>query len=174
MSFRITAPFGEVSKIHPYGHTGIDIAVPLNTPLKSITSGVVDKVVDYGDKSIGKGILIKLHDGTTAIYGHMNQISVKIGDTVEQGTLLGLSGSIGRSTGPHLHFGLKDTSGHFIDPSPYTSSLINIDTLELVQRGPEMMSVLDMIKELFQAVLHLDILNFVTPLLELIFKIGGL
>ncbi|WP_353618643.1 M23 family metallopeptidase [Bacillus sp. ISL-37] len=115
---RITSRFGEVSSVHSKPHTGIDIALPEGTPLKSITEGVVQSVVDYGSENIGKGVIVQLADGKTAIYGHLSDIKVKAGQIVKEGDLLGLSGNTGRSTGPHLHFGMKE-NGQFIDPTKF-------------------------------------------------------
>jgi hypothetical protein len=115
---RITSRFGEISNVHPKPHTGIDIAMPEGTPLKSITEGVVQRVVDYGSENIGKGVIVQLADGKTAIYGHLSDIKVKAGQIVKEGDLLGLSGNTGRSTGPHLHFGMKE-NGQFIDPTKF-------------------------------------------------------
>lgn len=117
MRVNITSRYGDIDRLHPNGHTGIDFSLQEGTPLKSIFDGVVEKVVDYGGENIGKGVLVKFSDGTTGIYGHMSRILVEEGDKVAEGQTLGLSGNTGYSTGPHLHFGLKD-NGHFIDPTP--------------------------------------------------------
>lgn len=97
-------------------HNGIDIATPVGTKLRSIVDGVVDRVVDYGNKNLGKGVIIRTEDGTRHIYGHLSEVKVKIGEKVNEGTIIALSGDTGHSTGPHLHFGVwKD--GEFRDPS---------------------------------------------------------
>jgi Peptidase family M23 len=118
MKINITSRYGEVDKLHPTGHTGIDFSLNEGTPLKSIFDGVVERVVDYGGDNIGKGVLVKFSDETTGIYGHMSKVMVEQGDRITEGTTLGLSGNTGFSTGPHLHFGLKDATGHFTDPTP--------------------------------------------------------
>src|SRR5574342_1224469 len=56
----------------------------------------------------------------------MNEVKVHIGDKVNAGDIVGLSGNTGNSTGPHLHFGMKDASGHVIDPTPHAEQLANI------------------------------------------------
>jgi hypothetical protein len=117
MKVRITSRYGDIDKLHPNGHTGIDFGLNEGTPLRSVFDGVVERVVDYGADNIGKGVLVKFSDGTTGIYGHMSRILVKEGDKVAEGQTLGLSGDTGFSSGPHLHFGLKE-NGHFIDPTP--------------------------------------------------------
>jgi hypothetical protein len=117
MKVTITSRYGDIDKLHPTGHTGIDFSLQEGTPLKSIFDGIVERVVDYGGENIGKGVLVKFSDGTTGIYGHMSRILVREGDKITEGQTLGLSGNTGFSTGPHLHFGLKE-NGHFIDPTP--------------------------------------------------------
>lgn len=116
MIVRITSKFGEVSRIHPTPHTGIDIGLPEGSQLHSIGEAVVEQVVDYGSQNIGKGVILRLADGREAIYGHMSDIKVKAGQTLHEGDIIGLSGNTGHSTGPHLHFGMKD-NGQFVDPT---------------------------------------------------------
>lgn len=150
MKFRVTAPYGEFTEIHPRGHSGVDIGMPIGTPLQSVQPGVVDKVVDFGDKNIGRGVLIRFEDGTTGIYGHMKTVVVDKGQHVDPGQLLGYSGSTGRSTGPHLHFGLKDTmTGEFLDPSSYIDSLQHTgqvqEFLASLPHAPVMESFPDMV-----------------------------
>lgn len=118
--FRVTEPFGVVTEVHPNPHTGIDIAMNEGTKLFSLSDGVVDRIVNYGDSNIGKGIIIKTNEGEDLIYGHLSDNSlVKIGQEIQKGDLIGLSGNTGRSTGAHLHLGLKDEGGNFVDPSKY-------------------------------------------------------
>ncbi|WHY03451.1 M23 family metallopeptidase [Neobacillus sp. DY30] len=106
-------------------HSGIDLAMPEGTTLRSVADGVVDRVYD-GTGLIGKGLSVKMPDGTRAIYGHMNEVKAHVGDKVNAGDIVGLSGNTGNSTGPHLHFGLKDASGNVVDPTPYADKLASI------------------------------------------------
>lgn len=115
---RITSPFGAKEWFRSHAHTGVDIAMPIGTPLKSIKQAVVERVMDYGNQNIGKGVVLKLSDGKEVIYGHLSEIHVKAGQIVKGGEIIGLSGNTGHSTGPHLHFAIKD-HGQFIDPTPY-------------------------------------------------------
>jgi hypothetical protein len=123
MRFKLTSPFGALEEIrNGKPHTGIDLKMESGTELRSIADGVIERVVDYGSQNIGKGVVIKLEDGTRLIYGHMSDISVKVGEIVSTGKLIGLSGNSGHSTGPHLHFGVwKD--GKHVDPVPYIEKL---------------------------------------------------
>jgi hypothetical protein len=123
MKFRLTGKFGELSPVRDFQpHSGIDLAMPEGTTLRSIANGVVDRVYD-GTGAIGRGLSVKLPDGTRTIYGHMNEVKAHIGDRVNAGDVLGLSGNTGNSTGPHLHFGMKDASGHVMDPTSHAEQL---------------------------------------------------
>jgi hypothetical protein len=126
MKFRLSGEFGELSPVRNWQpHSGIDLATPENTTLRAIGKGVVDKVFT-GEGAIGKGLSIKFPDGTRAIYGHMNEVKAKVGEHVSAGEVIGLSGNTGNSTGAHLHFGLKDSNGSVLDPTPLAEKLSNI------------------------------------------------
>ncbi|MGG2024196.1 M23 family metallopeptidase [Gottfriedia sp. S16(2024)] len=125
MKFRLSGAFGELSPVRDgRPHTGIDIAMPEGTELRSICEGVVQRVVDYGHNNIGKGVIIKGNDGNFYIYGHMSKIRVQKGTYVHDGSFIGLSGNTGHSTGPHLHFGIQAPNGHFIDPTSTFDHLV--------------------------------------------------
>jgi murein DD-endopeptidase MepM/ murein hydrolase activator NlpD len=113
----ITAPFGNVSHIHPNGHTGVDFAIPADTPLKSVVDGTVEKVRDTGNVGYGKSVQIRTPDGRLVIYAHLNDFNVSVGDYVREGQIIGESGSTGRSTGNHLHFEVRE-GGKSINPMP--------------------------------------------------------
>lgn len=123
MKFRLSAEYGELSPVRNWQpHTGVDLAMPEGTPLRAINDGIVDRVFD-GSGAIGHGLSIKLEDGSRAIYGHMNEVKTQVGEHVNAGEIIGLSGNTGNSTGPHLHFGMKDASGEFVDPTPLAEKL---------------------------------------------------
>jgi Peptidase family M23 len=126
MKFRITGEFNELSPVRNWQpHSGIDLATPEGTTLRALSDGVVDRVFD-GTGAIGKGLSIKFPDGTRAIYGHMNEVKARIGEHINAGDIIGLSGNTGNSTGAHLHFGLKDASGNVLDPTPLAGKLAAI------------------------------------------------
>jgi hypothetical protein len=126
MKFRLTGKFGELSPVrNMQPHSGIDLAMPEGTTLRSVADGVVDRVYD-GTGLIGKGLSVQMPDGTRAIYGHMNEVKAHVGDHLNAGDIVGLSGNTGNSTGPHLHFGLKDADGSVLDPTPYADKLASI------------------------------------------------
>jgi murein DD-endopeptidase MepM/ murein hydrolase activator NlpD len=125
MKFQLTSAFGVMERVRDgKAHTGIDLAMPVGTELRSIADGVVERVTDYVG-NIGNGVIIRLEDGTRLIYGHMSDIDVKVGQKIDAGELIGLSGNSGHSTGPHLHFGMmKD--GEYVDPTPIAEHLANM------------------------------------------------
>ncbi|MCM3160970.1 M23 family metallopeptidase [Metabacillus litoralis] len=135
MIVRITSKYGEVSQIHPTGHKGVDIGLNEGTPLKSISNGVIEQVYD-GSSNIGKGVKIQFNDGSEGIYGHMSSVSVKEGQYISDGQIIGLSGNTGHSTGPHLHFAMKE-NGEFIDPTPMVNETVNHPSLwnQFLERG---------------------------------------
>ncbi|PEL13805.1 M23 family metallopeptidase [Bacillus sp. AFS017336] len=124
MKVNITCRYGEISNSHPHGHTGIDFGFPEGTPIHAIKSGVAH-VVDYGHKNIGKGVIIKHSDGSKDIYGHLSEIDIKEGQHIYAGDEIGLTGNTGHSTGAHLHFGMKDSQGHYIDPSHHINGILS-------------------------------------------------
>lgn len=134
MRFRLSGQFGELSPVRDLQpHNGIDLSMPEGTTLRSISEGVVDKVFD-GTDTIGNGLSIQMPDGSRAIYGHLSEVKAHVGDKVHAGDIIGLSGNTGNSTGPHLHFGLKDANGNVVDPTPLADNLSSISG-EHVQSG---------------------------------------
>lgn len=85
-------------------HYGIDIAMNVGTQVKSFSSGKVIKI-GYDIFGYGKYIIIKQSDGNY-VYGHLSKILVKRNQVVGIMEVIGLSGNTGRSTGPHLHYGV--------------------------------------------------------------------
>jgi murein DD-endopeptidase MepM/ murein hydrolase activator NlpD len=93
-------------------HTGIDLAVPLGTPVFAAADGVVmlaRPMADSGGQLVGYGnyVIIQHDAGLKTLYGHLLAIGVKEGDVVHRGQLIGLVGSTGNSTGPHTHFEVR-------------------------------------------------------------------
>ena len=85
-------------------HNGVDIAVPAGTPVKAIAAGRVVQSGPHG--GYGNLVSIEHGDGSLSMYGHNSELEVRVGDQVAAGQTIALSGSTGRSTGPHLHFEL--------------------------------------------------------------------
>ena len=112
-NFEITQRFGE--KItDPAGHTGIDYALYLGTPVLAAADGTV-RLVAHLQSGYGTHVVIEHEDGLETIYAHLSRVSVSIGTRVLAGQTIGLSGNSGRSTGPHLHFEVR-LDGRPIDP----------------------------------------------------------
>ncbi|MCX2726001.1 M23 family metallopeptidase [Thermomicrobium sp. 4228-Ro] len=98
-------------------HTGIDIGAPSGTRLYSPFRGTVVQAGWNG--GYGNSVTIKLDDGKVLILGHLSSVAVRPGQRVDAGAFLGLSGSTGYSTGPHVHVEMRDQSGKIIDPRNY-------------------------------------------------------
>lgn len=85
-------------------HSGLDIVGAMNQPIKAAMDG---RVAETGYSAIYGNFVIMTHAGSyQTLYAHLNQIRVKPGQTLAQGAVVGLVGSTGYSTGPHLHFGV--------------------------------------------------------------------
>jgi murein DD-endopeptidase MepM/ murein hydrolase activator NlpD len=94
-------------------HEGIDIPVPTGTPLRAALSGVV--VVARVHNGYGNTLIIDHGDTIKTLYGHCSRFAVQPGEFVEAGQIIAYAGNTGRSTGPHLHFGII-VAGTFRDP----------------------------------------------------------
>lgn len=102
------------------GHGGRDYGTPTGTTLVAPTNG---KVVFAGKDYSGYGNLIKIQDnkGDTIYLGHLSQINVKVGQTVDGGQIIGKTGNTGNSTGPHLHFEVREGTKR-VDPLSFYGS----------------------------------------------------
>lgn len=114
--FRYSSMFG--ARKDPFtgvksNHTGVDMACPTGTPIKASQSG---KVIKAGwHNTYGNYVIISHGDGYQTLYAHMSKINARQGQYVSQGTIIGLVGSTGYSTGPHLHFTVFK-NGKLVDP----------------------------------------------------------
>ncbi|MFI6938222.1 peptidoglycan DD-metalloendopeptidase family protein [Streptomyces sp. NPDC050418] len=97
-------------------HTGTDFAAPAGSPVKAIGAGTVVSAGWSG--SYGNEVVIRHEDGRYSQYAHMSQLSVSTGQSVSGGTQIGLVGSTGNSTGPHLHFEVRTGPGYGSDMDP--------------------------------------------------------
>ena len=98
-------------------HEGIDIAAPKGTPIHSAADGNV-VFSGWGPTGYGKMVIIKHKHHLTTLYAHNSKLLVKKGGRVRQGQKISLMGSTGRSTGPHLHFEVRNDT-HPKDPIKY-------------------------------------------------------
>lgn len=117
-------PFSGYSYSSPFGfrwgrlHAGIDLAGPVGTGVRAMSSGTV---VFAGDKGgYGNKVEIEYWDGSVSWYAHLSSIEVKDGDTVNAGEIVAKSGNTGHSTGPHLHLEIHPGgSKTAINPMPW-------------------------------------------------------
>ncbi|NJL86271.1 MAG: M23 family metallopeptidase [Leptolyngbyaceae cyanobacterium SM1_1_3] len=109
----ITSLFGW--RIHPISgtqrfHSGTDLGAPLGTPVLAAQAGRVATADFLG--GYGLTVILRHQEGTEeTLYGHLSRLLVQPGDWVEQGEVVGLVGSTGNSTGPHLHFEVRQLTG---------------------------------------------------------------
>ncbi|MEU9299919.1 LysM peptidoglycan-binding domain-containing M23 family metallopeptidase [Streptomyces sp. NPDC048269] len=103
-------------------HTGVDFIASSGTTVKAVGAGTVVSAGWAG--AYGNEVIIQHADGTYSQYGHLSQLSVSAGQSVTGGQRIGLSGSTGNSTGPHLHFEIRTgpSYGSDIDPLAYLRS----------------------------------------------------
>ncbi|MFE0652399.1 M23 family metallopeptidase [Streptomyces sp. NPDC059534] len=97
-------------------HSGVDFHAAYGTQVVSVGSGTVVEAGWGG--AYGSNIVIRMNDGTFTQYGHLSSIGVHVGQTVEPGEQIGVSGSSGNSTGPHLHFEARTTAEYGSDINP--------------------------------------------------------
>ena len=103
-------------RLDPFGsgkltyHNGYDIAVPVGTRVYPVEAGTVYFAGTY--RGYGEMVAVDHGNGWITIYGHNSQLLVKPGDRVETTTVLALSGNSGRSTGPHVHYELRQVPGY--------------------------------------------------------------
>lgn len=94
-------------------HSGLDIAVPIGTPIRASGGGTVSSA--GWDPEYGLFVRLEHPGDYESMYGHASRLIADVGDTVQAGQVIALSGTTGRSTAPHLHFEITH-EGHSIDP----------------------------------------------------------
>lgn len=105
----VTGTFGENRGTHR--HSGVDFASPRGTPIKAAAAGTVI-FAGFNSGGYGNLVVVQHTDGYTTWYAHMSRALASVGQRVAAGTRIGLVGSTGNSTGPHLHFEIR----HFDTP----------------------------------------------------------
>jgi murein DD-endopeptidase MepM/ murein hydrolase activator NlpD len=122
----IGAHFGEYGMWSRY-HTGLDFRAAYGTPIRAVKSGVVLYAGNSGNWA-GNHVAIKHADGKTTMYSHMSSMSVRAGQTVRAGDVIGRVGETGRAFGAHLHFELYPAGIKYgdvykaINPQPWLAA----------------------------------------------------
>lgn len=116
---RITSVYGRRKSPFSRGwhmHTGLDIAAPYGETIRAADGGEVISAGWWG--GYGKAVVIDHGKKISTVYGHMSRIYVQSGNSVKKGQIIGLVGSTGYSTGPHLHFEVR-VNGKHQNPNKY-------------------------------------------------------
>jgi murein DD-endopeptidase MepM/ murein hydrolase activator NlpD len=110
-------------------HSGLDIGAPSGSPVVATGAGTVISAGWNG--GYGKAIIIQHSDTQQTLCGHLSEVSVQAGQTIAQGTVIGLVGSTGNSTGPHLHFEsrMPNVAGVWSAVDPTQEIKYAVDTL---------------------------------------------
>jgi murein DD-endopeptidase MepM/ murein hydrolase activator NlpD len=110
-------PFGGAGR---EAHEGLDIAVDFGTPV----SATADGLVIWASPHAGYGNIVVLYhsNGITTRYGHLSRITVEVGRRVKRGDQIGLAGSTGRSTGPHVHYEVRENDQP-VNPDRYIGQI---------------------------------------------------
>lgn len=113
---QITCPYGTSSPASSFFHPGIDIAAPVGTSILAVADG---KVVEIGtDQTDGRYLVLDHGNGLTTRYHNCSALTVELDDPVKAGEKIAQVGNTGRSTGPHLHFEVRDNA-QCLDPKLY-------------------------------------------------------
>lgn len=118
-SYRLTSTYG--MRRNPVSgnmrfHQGVDLAAPMGTEVYAAGNGTVTET--GSDPIYGNYVVIKHGENWASLYGHLQKIGIALHSPVRSGMLIGLVGSTGQSTGPHLHFELRQ-NGKARDPDKY-------------------------------------------------------
>lgn len=133
------APLRDYGVMSPYGvrrdpfngqlamHSGLDMSAPMRTPVMATAPGRVSIASWSGE--YGNLVEIQHEFGIATRYGHLTRIDVRVGQRVERQQTVGLLGSTGRSTGPHVHYEVI-VDGRTVDPARYVEAIRNVRKIE--------------------------------------------
>ena len=147
---KITSRYG--MRMHPVlgyekMHRGDDYQASLNSPIVATADGQIDFIGEKGD--YGNYIRINHKSGLQTAYAHLNKYSksIKRGDSIKQGEIIGYAGSSGLSTGPHLHYEVI-RNGEKIDPSNFTKEItrVNLEDNELLSFKKERNKIIQLME----------------------------
>lgn len=110
----VTSPYGFRPRFGRM-HKGVDIGLKMNDTVRAAFDGKI-RLTNYEAKGYGNYVIIRHPNGLETVYGHLNKHLVKPNQVVKAGDPIGLGGSTGRSTGPHLHFETR-YMGYAINPA---------------------------------------------------------
>ncbi len=111
---KVTSPYGYRARFGRM-HKGVDIGLKMNDTVRAAFDGKI-RLTNYEANGYGNYVIIRHPNGLETVYGHLNKHLVKPNQVVKAGDPIGLGGSTGRSTGPHLHFGTR-YMGYAINPA---------------------------------------------------------
>jgi murein DD-endopeptidase MepM/ murein hydrolase activator NlpD len=95
-------------------HHGVDLDLKMGTPVYTAFDGIV-RISAFGNNGYGNYVVIRHKNGLETLYGHLSVRKVEVGQEIKAGQLIGLGGSTGWSTGPHLHFEVR-YEGNTLNP----------------------------------------------------------
>ncbi|MGJ3234699.1 N-acetylmuramoyl-L-alanine amidase [Marivirga sp.] len=115
---RLTSGFGK--RIHPIlkverMHEGVDFSIPVGKDVIATANGTIKKV-NKSETGFGNYLSIDHNGGHQTFYAQLSEINVKVGQQVKRGEVIALTGNSGSSTGPHLHYEVRDAQNNFLDP----------------------------------------------------------
>ena len=118
LSWPITGKVTVTQPFAPPDHHGIDIAVPVGTPIQAVREGTVREAGTDPSGVYGNYVLIDHGGGWQTLYAHCSELKTKSGKNVFERDVIALTGDTGNSTGPHLHFEVR-YGGKTVDPLAY-------------------------------------------------------
>ncbi|MER5476023.1 M23 family metallopeptidase [Streptomyces sp. NPDC002734] len=125
--YKLSASFAQNGGMWAHKHSGQDFAVPTGTKVFAAHEGTVVKAGGWGagdGPAYGNAIVVKHDNGTYSQYAHLSKIQVNVGEKVNTGEQIALSGNTGNSSGPHLHFEIRTTAnyGSAVDPAKFLAN----------------------------------------------------
>jgi murein DD-endopeptidase MepM/ murein hydrolase activator NlpD len=106
------------------GHPGMDLRAPLGTNVIAMDNGVVESIIE-SPFGYGRHVIIREANGIETLYAHLGLIKVAEGDELRAGNVIGTIGTTGWSTGPHLHFEVRE-NGAQVNPIKYIGKSLDI------------------------------------------------
>jgi murein DD-endopeptidase MepM/ murein hydrolase activator NlpD len=116
-SVRLPVNRYQISQGYHFFHQALDFAATKGAPVYTIMEGVVEEA-NYGRLGYGNVVTVDHGNGLKTLYAHLSKIEVKEGQKIDNGAIVGLIGSTGWSTGPHLHFQLWQ-DGKLVNPKAF-------------------------------------------------------